>query len=42
MLRAKKGMARLVVDRAVDTVRDRFGWEAIGYASVALDFPLSA
>ena len=33
---AKQGMARLVVDRAVDRVRDRFGWEAIGYASVAL------
>jgi DNA polymerase-4 len=33
---AKKGIARLVVDRAVDRVRDRFGWEAIGYASVAL------
>jgi len=33
---AKKGMVRLVVDRAVDRVRDRFGWEAIGYASVAL------
>ena len=33
---AKKGMARLLVDRAVDQVRDRFGWEAIGYASVAL------
>jgi len=32
----KKGMARLVVDHAVDKVRDRFGWEAIGYASVAL------
>jgi len=25
-----------VVDRAVGRVRDRFGWEAIGYASVAL------
>src|SRR6516162_7973747 len=37
---AKKGMVRLVVDRAVDSVRDRFGWEAIGYASVALGFPL--
>ena len=33
---AKKGIARLVVDRAVDRVRDRLGWEAIGYASVAL------
>ena len=33
---AKKGMARLVIDRAIDRVRDRFGWEAIGYASVAL------
>lgn len=33
---AKKGIARLVVDRAVDRVRNRFGWEAIGYASVAL------
>jgi DNA polymerase-4 len=33
---AKKGIARLVVDRAIDRVRDRFGWEAIGYASVAL------
>jgi len=39
---AKKGMVRLVVDRAVDRVRDRFGWEAIGYASVALGFPLGA
>src|SRR5215472_4408554 len=28
----KKGLARLVVDCAVDTVRYRFGWEAIGYA----------
>jgi DNA polymerase-4 len=33
---AKKGIAPLVVDRAVDKVRNRFGWEAIGYASVAL------
>ena len=32
----KKGMARLVVDRAVDTIRGRFGWEAIGYGLVAL------
>ncbi len=28
-------MTRWVVDRAVDTIRDRFGWEAVGYGSVA-------
>ena len=33
---SKKGMARWVADRAVDRVRGRFGWEAVGYASVAL------
>ena len=33
---SKKGMARWVADRAVDAVRCRFGWEAVGYASVAL------
>ena len=32
----KQGMVRCVVDRAVDTIRDRFGWEAVGYGSVAL------
>ena len=31
-----RGMARLVADRAVDRIRDRFGWEAVGYGSVAL------
>jgi DNA polymerase-4 len=34
---AEKGMARLLADRAIDTIRDRFGWESVGYASVALD-----
>jgi DNA polymerase-4 len=32
---AKKGMARWEVDRAVDAIRGRFGWQAVGYGSVA-------
>jgi DNA polymerase-4 len=32
----KTGMARWAADRAVDKIRDRFGWEAIGYGSVVL------
>jgi DNA polymerase-4 len=32
----KRGMARWMADRAVDMIRDRFGWEAVGYGSVAL------
>jgi DNA polymerase-4 len=32
----RRGMARWVADRAMDRIRDRFGWEAVGYASVAL------
>jgi len=32
----KRGMARWMADRAIDTIRDRFGWEAVGYGSVAL------
>ena len=29
-------MARWSADRAIDAIRDRFGWEAVGYGSVAL------
>jgi DNA polymerase-4 len=33
---SKKGGARLLADHALDAIRDRFGWEAAGYASVVL------
>jgi DNA polymerase-4 len=32
----RRGMARFMADRAIDKIRDRFGWEAVGYGSVAL------
>ncbi len=32
----RKGMARWQADRAVDQIRERFGWNAVGYGSVAL------
>jgi len=33
---SKRGIARYAADRAVDRIRERFGWEAVGYGSVAL------
>jgi DNA polymerase-4 len=33
----RRGAARWMADKAVDKVRGRFGWEAIGYGPVALD-----
>ncbi len=31
---SKLGAARFLADRAIDKIRDRFGWEAVGYGSV--------
>ena len=33
---SRRGMARWMADRAVDRIRDRFGWQAVGYGSVEL------
>jgi DNA polymerase IV len=32
----RRGMARRAADRAVDKIRNRFGWNAVGYGSVML------
>ncbi len=34
---APKGAARFMADRAIDRIRARFGWEAVGYGSVVLE-----
>jgi DNA polymerase-4 len=33
----RRGASRWLADKAMDKVRTRFGWEAIGYASVVFD-----
>jgi DNA polymerase-4 len=33
---ARRGVARFVADRAIDRIRERFGWAAVGYGAVAL------
>lgn len=38
---SKLGKARWVADRAVDRIRDRFGWAAVGYGPVALSIARS-
>ena len=37
----RTGAARRQADGAMDAVRDRFGWDAIGYGSVVLEAPRS-
>jgi DNA polymerase-4 len=37
----RSGLARWQADRAMDRIRDRFGWQAIGYGSVALELSRS-
>jgi DNA polymerase IV len=33
---SRRGLARHAADRAVDRIRDRFGWDAVGYGAAAL------
>jgi DNA polymerase IV len=37
----KLGMARWLTDCAVDRIRNRFGWDAIGYGSVVFELSRS-
>jgi DNA polymerase-4 len=37
----RRGAARFIADRAIDRIRDRFGWEAVGYGSVVFGGPRS-
>jgi len=32
----RRGMARWTADRAIDAIRERFGWDAVGYGSAML------